>query len=357
MSKRGRPASDGASVELSIVPTGAAGNAAAQIATTPPVTEAPSSPPQGSVESATIEQIAEALRVTQDSPLPDTVHHALYLSPEELSDLHSTRDFIQLLRSKSVDVARIQSSIKYEYELESLQIELVKLQRWVQETGKRLAILFEGRDAAGKGGTIRRFIEHLNPRAMRVVALPKPTAEETGQWYFQRYMKQLPNAGEIVFFDRSWYNRAVVEPVNDFCTKDEYDRFMQQVPEFEHMLFEDGILLVKFWFSISRDVQAARFESRRSNPLKQWKLSPLDSRAQELWDAYSRHKEAMFSRTHTSFSPWIIVKANNKRRARLESMRYLLSQIDYLGREKARVSLIPDPNVIMRFHRRAVKID
>lgn len=281
----------------------------------------------------------------------------LYLSEEELSDLHSTRDFIRLLRSKRVDVGRIKASVTYEYELESLQIEMVKLQRWVQEQGQRVAILFEGRDAAGKGGTIRRFIEHMNPRAMRVVALPAPSDEERGQWYFQRYMRQLPNKGEIVFFDRSWYNRAVVEPVNEFCTREQYDRFMQQVPEFEHMLVEDGVTLVKFWFSISRDVQIARFDSRSHNPLKQWKLSPLDGKAQDLWDSYTKYKEQMFSRTHTSYSPWIIVKANNKRRARLESMRHLLSLFDYTGKDKSRVSLIPDPNTVTRFHRGAVKID
>jgi polyphosphate kinase 2 len=304
-----------------------------------------------------VEQIAKALHDAREGSFADPAPSALYLTREDLSDLHSSRDFIQLLRSKSVDASKIQSSIKYEYELESLQIELVKLQRCVQESGKRVAILFEGRDAAGKGGTIRRFIEHLNPRATRVVALPKPSEEETGQWYFQRYMKHLPNAGEIVFFDRSWYNRAVVEPVNGFCTKDQYDRFMQQVPEFEHMLFEDGIILVKFWFSISREEQFARFTSRGTNPLKQWKLSPLDGKAQELWDLYTKYKEVMFSRTHTSFSPWIIVKANNKRRARLESMRYVLSSIDYSGKDRARISLFPDPNVITRFHRGAVKLD
>jgi polyphosphate kinase 2 len=344
MRKRIQPASSGTSVELSIVPTtGSESAAGAPTDTAPP--------------GATVEQIAAALYATRDAQFDDQTSPALYLRPEELSDLHSSRDFIQLLRSKNIDVSKIQSSIKYEYELESLQIELVKLQRWVQENGKRVAILFEGRDAAGKGGTIRRFIEHLNPRAMRVVALPKPTEEEIGQWYFQRYMKQLPNAGEIVFFDRSWYNRAVVEPVNGFCTKDHYDRFMQQVPEFEHMLFEDGIVLVKFWFSISHEVQSARFTSRANNPLKQWKLSPLDGKAQDLWESYTKYKEVMFSRTHTSFSPWIIVKANNKRRARLESMRYVLSAIDYAGKDKARVSLFPDPDVITRFHRGAVKLD
>jgi polyphosphate kinase 2 len=303
-----------------------------------------------------VEVVREAAEGTPSLPDPPSVN-GLYLSQEELSDLHSSRDFIHLLRSKSVDAERIKASVKYEYELESLQIELVKLQRWIQEKRLRLAILFEGRDAAGKGGTIRRFIEHLNPRAMRVVALPKPTEEEAGQWYFQRYMRQLPNPGEIVFFDRSWYNRAVVEPVNGFCSRDQYERFMQQVPEFEHMLVEDGVFLVKFWFSISKEVQLARFESRRTNPLKQWKLSPLDCRAQELWDDYTRYKEVMFSRTHTSYSPWIIVKANNKRRARLESIRHVLSLIDYAGKDKARISLFPDPNVITRFHRGAVKID
>ena len=281
----------------------------------------------------------------------------LYLTPEELSSLHSPREFIRLLRSKNVKVGKVKEAILYEKELELLQIELVKLQRWLQEEGKRLAIIFEGRDAAGKGGTIRRFIEHLNPRAMRVVALPKPTEEERGQWYFQRYMKQLPNKGEIVFFDRSWYNRGIVEPVNGFCTRAEYECFMRQVPEFEHMLVEDGVILVKFWFSISREVQLARFKSRESNLLKQWKLSPLDGRAQELWDAYTKHKETIFSRTHTSYAPWVIVKANNKRKARLESIRHVLSLIDYKGKDQSAVSLFPDPDIVTRFYRNAVKID
>jgi polyphosphate kinase 2 len=281
----------------------------------------------------------------------------LSLTAEEASSLHSSRQLIQVLRSKNVQVGKIKEAIRYERDLELLQIELVKMQRWIQEEGKRLAIVFEGRDAAGKGGTIRRFIEHLNPRSMRVVALPKPSDEERGQWYFQRYMKQLPNRGELVLFDRSWYNRGIVEPVNDFCSREEYERFMQQVPEFEHMLVEDGVILVKFWFSISREVQLARFESRRDNPLKHWKLSPLDGRAQELWDSYTQYKETVFSRTHTSFSPWIIVKANNKRRARLESIKYVLSMIDYAGKDKAGISLFPDPNIVTRFHRGAVKID
>jgi len=316
------------------------------------------SPTSGEVlAQAGLEVLQGVLSPAAAQPQAAPNDSSLHLSAEETAKLASRREFIRALRTKGIKVRRIKEAIQYENELELLQIELVKLQRWIGQEGKRLAIIFEGRDAAGKGGTIRRFIEHLNPRAMRVVALPKPTEEERGQWYFQRYMKQLPNKGEIVFFDRSWYNRGIVEPVNGFCTRPEYERFMQQVPEFEHMLVEDGVILVKFWFSISRQQQLARFKSRENNPLKQWKLSPLDGKAQELWDAYTRHKELVFSRTHTSYSPWIIVKANNKKRARLESIRYLLALIDYDGKDKAGMSLLPDPNIVTRFHRNAVKID
>lgn len=276
---------------------------------------------------------------------------------KDLLGISSQQKFLEKLQKKNITTKKIAKILKYEKDLKKLQIELVKFQRWVQETGQRVAIIFEGRDAAGKGGSIRRFIEHLNPRAMRVVALPKPTAEETGQWYFQRYVKQLPNKGEIVFFDRSWYNRAVVEPVNDFCSKNEYRRFLRQVPEFEHMLYEDGVTLIKFWFSISKDEQLKRFESRKVNPLKQWKLSPIDAKAQDLWDKYTHYKELMFSRTHTTFSPWIIVRANTKKTARLESIRYVLSRSDYEGKDKALTSLIPDPNTIQRFHRSAINLD
>lgn len=275
----------------------------------------------------------------------------------ELRNLRTKKDLSDLFKRNSSDPRKVLETIRYEEELEKLQIELVKLQRWVQAKGKRIAILFEGRDAAGKGGTIRRFTEHLNPRAMRVVALPKPTEEEKGQWYFQRYAKQLPNRGEIVFFDRSWYNRAVVEPVNNFCTEGQYDIFMQQVPEFEHMLYEDGLIIIKFWFSISKEEQLNRFKSRKANPLKQWKLSPVDMQAQEKWTTYTKFKEQMFSKTHTSFSPWIIVKANNKQKARLESIRYVLSIIPYEGKDKSGVSLYPNPNIITRFHRNATTVD
>lgn len=279
------------------------------------------------------------------------------LGQDDLFRVNTNRGLQELLRAKNIKLKDVLDTLKYEEELVALQIELVKLQRWVRENGKRVAILFEGRDAAGKGGTIRRFTEHLNPRHIRVVALPAPSVEETGQWYFQRYSKQLPNAGEIVFFDRSWYNRAVVEPVNKFCSQREYERFMQQVPEFEHMLYEDGIMIVKFWFSISKTEQLERFDSRRVNPLKQWKLSPIDDKAQELWAAYTNYKEMMFSKTHTSFSPWIIVKANNKKQARLESMRYLLNIFDYEGKEQAKVRICPDPDVVTRFHRNIVRLD
>ncbi|MBX7227119.1 MAG: polyphosphate kinase 2 [Chitinophagales bacterium] len=279
------------------------------------------------------------------------------ISMDELQNLRSKKDLENFLQGNSADPKKLLDAIKYETELEKLQIELVKLQRWVQEKGKRVAIIFEGRDAAGKGGTIRRFTEHINPRAMRVVALPKPTEEERGQWYFQRYTRQLPNKGEIVFFDRSWYNRAVVEPVNGFCSEAQYDIFMQQVPEFEHMLYEDGITIIKFWFSISKEEQLRRFNSRKANPLKQWKLSPVDMEAQEKWDIYTRYKEVMFSKTHTSFSPWIIVKANNKQKARLESIRYVLSIIPYIGKEDAKVSLQPNTNIITRYHRHASRVD
>ncbi|MGD0462640.1 MAG: polyphosphate kinase 2 [Tepidisphaeraceae bacterium] len=313
------------------------------------------SPPQDPLVKAGREILNDTL--TSPAAAPAGEIGCLHLTAAEVADVHSRREFIQVLRDKKLKVGRIREAIRYEDELEALQIELVKLQRWIQEQGKRLAIIFEGRDAAGKGGTIRRFIEHLNPRAMRVVALPKPTEEERGQWYFQRYMKQLPNKGEIVFFDRSWYNRGIVEPVNGFCTRPEYERFMQQVPEFEHMLVEDGVIIVKFWFSISREVQMARFESRRDNPLKQWKLSPLDGKAQDLWDSYTKYKETVFSRTHTSYSPWIIVKANDKKRARLDSIRYLLSLMDYEGKDNSRTTLYPDPDIVTRFHRGAVKID
>jgi polyphosphate kinase 2 len=300
----------------------------------------------------------EGHALTQDEKhLGKTLKKSIQLNAEELAEINSKKGLLQLLSSKNIDVRKALEKLRYEQELERLQIELVKLQRSVQQEGRRMAIILEGRDAAGKGGTIRRFIEHLNPRSARVVALPKPTEVQVGQWYFQRYVEKLPNPGEIVFFDRSWYNRAVVEPVMKFCTTRQHRTFMQQVPEFEHMLYEDGVELVKFWFSISKQVQQQRFDSRRLNPLKQWKISPVDDKAQEHWDLYTKYKEEMFSKTHTSYSPWIIVKANDKKKARLESMRYALSSADFEGKENAGASLYPDPDVVIRYHRSSPSID
>jgi polyphosphate kinase 2 len=274
------------------------------------------------------------------------------LTAEDFQKSSSRQDVIDVAKSKNIsNIDTVLETLQYERELKLLQIELVKLQQWVQKNNKRVAIIFEGRDAAGKGGSIRRFTEHLNPRSMRLVALSKPTDVEQGQWYFRRYIKRLPNPGEIVFFDRSWYNRAVVEPVMGFCTDEQYKQYMVQVPEFEHMLYESGVEIIKFWFSISKEEQQARFDSRLQNPLKRWKFSPVDQKGQALWKEYSFYKEQMFSRTHTSYCPWIVVKTNNKLEARLESMRYVLSKFNYDGKDEAEATLLPDPNVVMRYYR------
>lgn len=251
------------------------------------------------------------------------------ISLKKLDSLSSKSELLELLEEKGKRGKKIAKTIEYEQELEALQIELVNLQHWIIENKKRVAIIFEGRDAAGKGGNIRRFIEHLNPRSMRVVALPKPTETEKGQWYFQRYIKQLPNAGEIVFFDRSWYNRAVVEPVNGFCTEEQYERFMQQVTEFEHMLYEEGVILIKFWLSITKDEQAERFAARRESPLKQWKISPIDEKAQDLWDVYTEYRDKMFEKTNPIYSPWVTITTNRKKEARLSCIKYVLNTIAY----------------------------
>ncbi len=276
---------------------------------------------------------------------------------EEFSNISSNAELLKLIKHKDVHERWIEKSMHYEKEKRLLQIELVKLQQWVVKNKKRVAIIFEGRDAAGKGGSIRRFTEHLNPRASRTVALNKPTEIEQGQWYFRRYIKELPNPGEIVFFDRSWYNRAVVEPVMGFCTEAQYDKYMLQVPDFEHMLYEDGVHVIKFWLSISKEKQLERFNDRIGNPLKRWKFSPVDKKGQEYWDRYTLYKELMFSKTHTTYSPWMIVQANDKKTARLESMRYVLSKFNYDGKETSAATLFPDPNIIMRYHRSSHQID
>jgi polyphosphate kinase 2 len=235
----------------------------------------------------------------------------------------------------------------YERQKYRLQVELLKLQAWVKDTGARVVILFEGRDAAGKGGAIKRFMEHLNPRGARVVALEKPSEVERGQWYFQRYIQHLPTRGEIVLFDRSWYNRAGVERVMGFCTDAEYDEFMRQAPEFERHLVRSGVHLFKFWFSVSRAEQRRRFKERRAHPLKQWKLSPIDLASLDKWDSYTRAKEAMFLHTDTSDAPWTVVKSDCKKRARLNAMRYLLQRVPYASKDPATIGGV-DPLLVGR---------
>jgi polyphosphate kinase 2 len=234
---------------------------------------------------------------------------------------------------------------EYDHEKRMLQIELLKMQSWVKDTGQRVVILFEGRDAAGKGGTIKRFTEHLNPRGTRVVALGKPTATERGQWYFQRYFSLLPSAGEIVLFDRSWYIRAVVERVMGFCAPAQYEEFMSQVPGLEQALVDTGIHLVKLWFSVSRAEQRTRFMVRVIDPLRQWKLSPVDLAALDRWDDYTRAKEDMFSGTDTPAAPWTVVKSNDKKRCRLAAMRWVLSGLDYPTKDLEVVG-VPDPLIV-----------
>ncbi|MCF6217137.1 MAG: polyphosphate kinase 2 [Gammaproteobacteria bacterium] len=234
---------------------------------------------------------------------------------------------------------------EYEKRKKELQIELLKMQSWVKESGQRIVILFEGRDAAGKGGTIKRFMEHMNPRGSHVIALEKPTERESGQWYFQRYIKHLPTAGEIVMFDRSWYNRAGVERVMNFCTPKEYLEFMRQAADLERMLVRSGISLYKLWFSVSREEQFRRFQQRRGDPLKQWKLSPIDLASLDKWDDYTEAKEAMFFYTDTADSPWTVVKSDDKKRARINAMRHILSQVDYPNKDH-KVVCEPDPLII-----------
>lgn len=237
----------------------------------------------------------------------------------------------------------------YEKQKYHLQVELLKLQAWVKETGQRVVILFEGRDAAGKGGTIKRFMEHLNPRGARVVALEKPSEVERGQWYFQRYVSQLPTAGEIVLFDRSWYNRAGVERVMGFCSDEEYIEFMRQAPEFERNLSRSGIHLIKFWFSVSRQEQRRRFKERELHPLKQWKLSPIDLASLDKWDDYTKAKEAMFFHTDTADSPWTVIKSDCKKRARLNAMRYVLHKLPYSNKDINAIGSL-DPLLVGRAH-------
>jgi polyphosphate kinase 2 len=253
----------------------------------------------------------------------------------------------QAFESGRYPYARLMGRIAYEQEKARLQAELLKVQIWAQETGQKFVILMEGRDAAGKGGTIKRFMEHLNPRYARTVALSKPSDAEKGQWFFQRYIQHLPTAGEMVFYDRSWYNRGGVERVMGFCTPAEYLEFMRQAPEFERMLVRSGIRLYKYWFSVTRDEQLLRFKARETDPLKMWKLSPIDKASLDKWDDYTEAKEAMFFYTDTADAPWVIVKSNDKKRARLNCMKHFLSTIDYPGKDHAVIG-VPDPLIVGR---------
>lgn len=251
------------------------------------------------------------------------------LSDEDVRLLNSRAGLRQLVRSSKVNLRKAVNYARYDEKLRDLQAKMIKLQTWVEQNGKKVVILYEGRDAAGKGGAIRRTAAHINPRAYRVIALPKPTTEEAGQWYFQRYVKRLPIPGEIVFFDRSWYNRAVVEPVNGFCTQSQYDIFMENVNEFEKMIVQGNTHLIKLYFSISKEEQLRRFEDIKKDPLKRWKMSKVDEKAQELWEDYTKYKRVMFDHTDTELAPWTIIDANHKISARINSLQHILDSVPY----------------------------
>lgn len=261
--------------------------------------------------------------------------------------LNSDDELVDGWRDAAYPYKNLMRRRTYEEQKYLLQVELLKLQAWVKDTGQRVVILFEGRDAAGKGGSIKRFTEHLNPRGARVVALEKPSEAERGQWYFQRYVQHLPTAGEIVMFDRSWYNRAGVERVMGFCTDTEYHEFMRQAPEFERNLVRSGIHLVKFWFSVTQAEQQRRFAERRKHPLKQWKLSPIDLASLDKWDEYTAAKEAMFQHTDTADAPWTVVKSDCKKRARINAMRYVLHSMPYTNKDLERIGPL-DPLLVER---------
>ena len=251
------------------------------------------------------------------------------ISEEDMQLLNSPMGLKCLFADKKTNMEKALRTAKYELEFKNLQAQLIDIQNWVIARKKKVVIIFEGRDAAGKGGAIRRITAHINPRQFRIVALPKPSAEEQGQWYFQRYVNKLPKPGEIVFFDRSWYNRAVVEPVNGFCTKPQYQNFMNQVNSFERMILDSDTYLIKFYFSISKDEQARRFKEIKANPLKKWKMTPVDMRAQELWDEYTNFKLRMFEHTNLAHSPWVIINADKKYEARIKALRHIIETIPY----------------------------
>ena len=287
-------------------------------------------------------KLAQALKAVVEGASPDDVEALkdALLQREVPVDQRPDDELAPDWREGGYPYRHLMTRKNYEKQKYHLQVELLKLQAWVKETGQKVVILFEGRDAAGKGGTIKRFMEHLNPRGARVVALEKPSEIERGQWYFQRYIEHLPTRGEIVLFDRSWYNRAGVEKVMGFCSDTEYDEFLRQAPEFERHLVRSGVHVFKFWFSVSRAEQRRRFKERKAHPLKQWKLSPVDLASLDKWDAYSQAKEAMFLHTDTSDSPWTVIKSDCKKRARLNAMRYLLHRLPYAKKDAAAIGKV-----------------
>jgi polyphosphate kinase 2 len=292
-------------------------------------------------KKAKLSDIPAVIAPTEDAPVLKTAQGAFDLEDPVLPGWIADRAF----KSAGYPYDEPIKNKLYEEELTGLQVELVKLQRHVTDKGRRLVLVLEGRDAAGKGGTIFVIRQYMNPRTARTVALPKPTETERGQWYFQRYAAELPTAGEIVMFDRSWYNRAGVEPVMGFCTEEEHRAFLAQAPEFEKALVNDGIVLFKFWLNMGREMQLKRFHERRHNPLKVWKLSPIDYKAMGLWGAYTQARDAMLAQTHRPSTPWTIVRANDQKRARLNVVRHLLSSIDYPGKDPGVVRQ-PDPLIL-----------
>ncbi len=323
---------------------------------------------RGTSTALTVQEMAisDLLATTNGAPASETLRQLQALisgaSPDEVKALRRTlfkrddparpavdpdTELAPGWREGAYPYKNLLSRKSYERQKYRLQVELLKLQSWVKESGQRVVILFEGRDAAGKGGAIKRFMEHLNPRGARVVALEKPSEVERGQWYFQRYVEHLPTRGEIVLFDRSWYNRAGVERVMGFCTDAEYDEFLRQVPEFERQLVRSGVYLFKFWFSVSRAEQRRRFKERKAHPLKQWKLSPVDMASLDKWDEYTRAKEAMFIHCDTSDAQWTVIKSDCKKRARLNALRYLLNRLPYSNKDAAAVGAV-DPLIFGR---------
>jgi len=303
------------------------------------------------------EKTAASLKAILEGAAPDDAKAIRQLLKQQASDVRKQsrqqakpdEELAANWRSGEYPYKNLLSRKTYEQQKYLLQVELLKLQAWAKETGQRIVILFEGRDAAGKGGTIKRMMEHLNPRGARVVALEKPSEVERGQWYFQRYVQHLPTAGEIVLFDRSWYNRAGVERVMGFCSDDEYQEFMRQAPQFERQLVRSGVHLIKFWFSVSRKEQRRRFKEREAHPLKQWKLSPIDLASLDKWDSYTKAKEAMFFETDTADAPWTVIKSDCKKRARLNAMRYVLQKLPYTNKDADNIGTL-DTLLVGRAH-------